>query len=72
MTASWDDGEWISWEWINSQLEDEPGEDAYSAMGPPTLLLIGPDGIERRSQRVIGEVNASEFLRKWNETMERG
>jgi thiol:disulfide interchange protein DsbD len=44
----------------------------YQVMGPPTLLLIGPDGIERRSQRMIGEVNASEFLRKWNETMERG
>jgi len=25
----WDDGEWLSWEWINSQLEDEPEEEAY-------------------------------------------
>jgi len=44
----------------------------YQVMGPPTLLLIGPDGVERRSQRITGEVDASQFLSKWNETMERG
>jgi thiol:disulfide interchange protein DsbD len=44
----------------------------YQVMGPPTLLLIGPDGVERRSQRITGEVNASQFLSRWNETMERG
>lgn len=44
----------------------------YQVMGPPTLLLIGPDGVERRSQRITGEVDAAQFLRKWNETMERG
>lgn len=22
----WDEGEWISWEWINTQMEDEPEE----------------------------------------------
>ncbi len=26
----WDAGEWISWDWINTQLEDEPVDDAYS------------------------------------------
>ncbi|MDX1726198.1 MAG: thiol:disulfide interchange protein, partial [Pseudomonas sp.] len=44
----------------------------YQVMGPPTLLLIGPDGVERRSQRITGEVDAAQFLSKWNETMERG
>lgn len=44
----------------------------YQVMGPPTLLLIGPDGVERRSQRITGEVDASQFLSRWNETMERG
>lgn len=44
----------------------------YQVMGPPTLLLIGPDGVERRSQRITGEVDASQFIGKWNETMERG
>ena len=28
----WDDGEWISWTWINSQLEDEPEDDALSVV----------------------------------------
>ncbi|NKQ09998.1 protein-disulfide reductase DsbD [Pseudomonas sp. SST3] len=46
--------------------------DRYQVMGPPTLLLIGPDGVERRSQRITGEVDANQFLSKWNETMERG
>jgi thiol:disulfide interchange protein DsbD len=32
------------------------------ALGAPTLLLIGPDGVERRAQRIIGELDADEFL----------
>lgn len=44
----------------------------YQVMGPPTLLMIGPDGQERRSQRITGEVDAGAFLRNWNETRERG
>jgi thiol:disulfide interchange protein DsbD len=44
----------------------------YQVMGPPTLLFIGPDGIERRPQRITGEVDAIQFLSRWNETMERG
>lgn len=44
----------------------------YQVMGPPTLLFIGPDGVERRTQRITGEVDASQFLSRWNETMERG
>jgi thiol:disulfide interchange protein DsbD len=46
--------------------------DRYQVMGPPTLLLIGPDGVERRSQRITGEIDANQFLSRWNETMERG
>ncbi|MBU1771879.1 MAG: thioredoxin family protein, partial [Gammaproteobacteria bacterium] len=44
----------------------------YQVMGPPTLLLIGPDGAERRSHRITGEVDAGQFLSTWNETMEQG
>ncbi|MCQ4322466.1 protein-disulfide reductase DsbD [Stutzerimonas stutzeri] len=44
----------------------------YQVMGPPTLLFIGPDGVERRTQRITGEVDASQFLSRWNETRERG
>jgi thiol:disulfide interchange protein DsbD len=35
---------------------------AHQILGPPTLLLIGPDGQERRAERVIGELGANEFL----------
>jgi len=34
----------------------------YGVVGPPTLLLIGPDGEEARSARVVGELNAEAFL----------
>ena len=44
----------------------------YQVMGPPTLLFIGPDGEERRTQRITGEVDANQFLNRWNQTMERG
>jgi len=44
----------------------------YQVMGPPTLLFIGPDGEERRTQRITGEVDASQFLNRWDQTRERG
>jgi len=44
----------------------------YQVMGPPTLLFIGPDGEERRAQRITGEVDAGQFIDRWNQTRERG
>ncbi len=38
----------------------------WRVMGPPTLILVGPDGTERRDLRVVGEVNASDFLERLN------
>ncbi len=35
---------------------------AHQIFGPPTLLLIGPDGKERHAQRSIGELSADTFL----------
>lgn len=35
---------------------------AFDIVGPPTLLLIGPDGEERRAARVVGELGADDFL----------
>jgi thioredoxin:protein disulfide reductase len=35
---------------------------AWGVAGPPTLLLIGPDGRERREQRIVGEIDAAQFL----------
>ena len=38
----------------------------WGVMGPPTLILVGPDGTERRDLRVVGEINASDFLERLN------
>ena len=35
---------------------------AHAILGPPTLLLIGPDGHERRAERIVGELGADDFL----------
>ena len=42
----------------------------YQVPGPPSFVWIGPDGIERRGQRITGEVNAKTFLNNWNATRE--
>lgn len=36
----------------------------FGIIGPPTLLLIGPDGEERRAQRIVGEIGADAFLER--------
>tara|TARA_Y100001951_G_scaffold36861_1_gene29088 strand:+ start:323 stop:2062 length:1740 start_codon:yes stop_codon:yes gene_type:complete len=46
--------------------------DRYQVLGPPTLLWIGPDGVERRDRRITGEIGAGDFLQNWNQTRERG
>jgi len=33
-------------------------------VGPPTILIIGPDGQEYRAQRTIGEVSPEQFLER--------
>ena len=42
----------------------------YQVPGPPSFLWIGPNGSERRGQRITGEVNAETFLNHWNATRE--
>lgn len=42
----------------------------YQVPGPPTFIWIGPNGIERRVQRITGEVNAETFLNNWQATRE--
>jgi len=37
---------------------------AWQVAGPPTLLLIGPDGQERRAERTVGEIDATGFLQR--------
>lgn len=45
-----------------NDAQDRAFLDRYGILGPPTLLLIGPDGRERRSERVVGELDAEAFL----------
>lgn len=35
---------------------------AFGILGPPTIMFFGPDGQERRANRVIGELSAEDFL----------
>ncbi|MEX5627956.1 protein-disulfide reductase DsbD [Pseudomonas marginalis] len=37
----------------------------YKVPGPPSFVWIGPDGEERRAQRITGEVDAAAFLQRW-------
>lgn len=38
---------------------------ALKILGPPTIALVGPDGMERRDARIVGELSADEFLEHW-------
>ncbi|WP_460134952.1 protein-disulfide reductase DsbD [Pseudomonas sp. S1_E04] len=40
----------------------------YKVPGPPSFVWIGPNGEERRAQRITGEVTAEAFLQRWNQT----
>ena len=43
----------------------------YQVPGPPTFVWVGPNGEERRAQRITGEVNTEAFLNNWTATRER-
>lgn len=45
-----------------NDADDQALMRAHQILGPPTLLLIGPDGRERRVERIIGELGADAFL----------
>ncbi len=34
----------------------------WQVVGPPTMILIGPDGEERRAQRTVGDIDAGGFM----------
>lgn len=45
----------------NDKLDQElMGE--LQVIGPPTILIIGPEGQEYRAQRTTGEVSSKHFL----------
>jgi thiol:disulfide interchange protein DsbD len=46
----------------HNDVQDQALLKHWGVMGPPTLILIGPDGAERRALRMVGEINAAGFL----------
>ena len=34
----------------------------WGVMGPPTMILVGPDGAERRDLRMVGEIGKQDFM----------
>jgi thiol:disulfide interchange protein DsbD len=34
----------------------------YQLIGPPATLFFGPDGVERQNHRLVGQINAQQFL----------
>ena len=36
----------------------------WGVAGPPTLMLVGPDGRERRDLRTVGEIGPAQFLER--------
>lgn len=42
--------------------------DELNVVGPPTIMLIGPDGKERRGYRVTGEISSDAFLERLSAT----
>ncbi|MEN1929428.1 protein-disulfide reductase DsbD [Luteimonas sp. MJ250] len=53
-----------------NDAEDQALQRAWQVAGPPTLLLVGPDGEERRAERTIGELGADAFLQRLQRVMD--
>ena len=47
---------------------DQALMDELKVVGPPTIMLIGPDGQERRGYRVTGEISSEAFLERLSAT----
>ncbi len=47
-----------------SNAEQRALLDRYKLFGPPALMFFGKDGVERTDVRVIGEINAKDFVER--------
>ena len=57
----WDDGEWISWDWINSQLADQEVQEQYPHASPDVVHVF--DDIVDAAQRY--KDTTGRFLQIW-------
>ncbi|MCK0745754.1 protein-disulfide reductase DsbD [Chromohalobacter nigrandesensis] len=48
----------------DNDADDQAIMQALSVVGPPTLMLYGADGRERRDNRIVGELSAEDFLER--------
>ena len=55
-----------------NNADDQALMRTHQILGPPTMLLIGPDGKERRAERIVGELSADEFLARLARARQRG
>ena len=55
-----------------NNADDQALMRTHQILGPPTMLLIGPDGKERRAERIIGELSVDEFLARLARAREEG
>ena len=47
-----------------SNAEQRALLDRYKLFGPPALMFFGKDGVERADVRIIGEINAKDFVER--------
>lgn len=52
----------------DNDAADQAIMQTLGVVGPPTLLLYGADGRERRDNRIVGELSAEEFLERLGST----
>lgn len=62
--AALDDVQLLRPDVTDNDAEDRALMRRHGIVGPPTLMLIGPDGEERRAARVVGEIDAEAFLER--------
>ncbi|MGO2264971.1 protein-disulfide reductase DsbD [Halomonas sp.] len=56
----------------NYDASDKEIMEHFGIVGPPTLMWFGSDGHERRSARIIGELDADTFLKRFDQAKQTG
>ena len=56
----------------NYDASDKEIMEHFGIVGPPTLMWFGSDGHERRSARIIGELDADTFLERFDQAKQTG
>ncbi|KPQ26062.1 MAG: thiol:disulfide interchange protein DsbD [Halomonas sp. HL-48] len=68
--AELQDAQRLSIDVTDYDASDQEIMEHFGIVGPPTLMWFGPDGHERRSARIIGELDADAFLERFEQAKE--